>query len=289
MSLGNALHAGYSIAQSVWNDESNQDQRLRRMAMGLGWQCWKRMVRRPLNRKLFNGAQFRAYPDCSCSSATWYFRLPNLRQINFLRQEARRGTLVDVGANVGLVSLLLSDEFDYALLFEPNPLAAARARENIQLNNLPFQVHEVALSDTIGTVRFEDRGGVHTCNRTVSSFTTDSPTIAVPSSTMDRFLAQHPSVPKPITVVKIDVEGHENAVLRGMQDLLREQRPTVMFEYLQRTNLPETLNIFASLDYCVLSLSDRGRMLPAGLSTPPLQDLFGVPRERAASLSELPV
>jgi FkbM family methyltransferase len=250
--------------------------------MAAGWQGWKRVVRTPLKLTLFNGTRFKAYPDCSCSSAACYFRLPNFRPIEVLRQEARRGTLVDVGANVGLMTMLLADVFKYGLLFEPNPLAAARARENIQLNNLPFQVHEVALSDRSGTVRFEDRGGVHTCNRTVSDFATDSRTITVPSTTMDEFLAQRPPLEKPITVIKIDVEGHENAVLRGMGGLLRAQRPTVMFEYLQRTNLQETLQILGTVDYRVFSFSEKGRMISATLQTPPLQDLIAVPAERAS-------
>lgn len=284
MSFSNPARSFYAIAASVWNDESNRDERLRRALMAAGWQGWKRVVRTPLKVKLFNGVRFKAYPDCSCSSAACYFRLPNLQQIDLLRQEARRGTLVDVGANVGLMSMLLSDAFEYGLLFEPNPLAAARARENIQLNNLGFEVHEVALSDRIGDVQFEDRGGVHTCNRTVSDFATDSRTITVPSSTLDQFLAQRPPLEKPITVVKIDVEGHENAVLRGMGDLLRSQRPTVMFEYLQRTNLQETLKIFAAVDYSVLSFSGKGRMVSATLHTPPLQDLIAIPCERTSSL-----
>lgn len=284
MSFRNPARDFYSIAASVWNDESNRDQRLRRAFMAARWQGWKRVVRTPLNVTLFNGVRFKAYPDCSCSSAAYYFRVPNVRQIDLLRQEARRGTLVDVGANVGLMSMLLADVFEYGLLFEPNPLAAARARENVQLNNLPFQVHEVALSDWVGSVRFEDRGGVHTCNRTVSDFATDSRTIMVPSSTLDQFLAQRPPLKKPITVIKIDVEGHENAVLRGMGGLLQSQRPTVLFEYLQRTNLEETLKIFSAVEYSVLSFSGKGRMVSATLHTPPLQDLIAVPRERASSL-----
>ena len=159
MSFSESAREVRSIAASVWNDESNSDQRLRRILMAAGWQTWKRVVRKPLRMTLSNGALFRAYPECSCSSAACYFRIPSFHQISVLRQEARRGTLVDIGANVGLISMLLADAFDVGLLFEPNPIAAARARENIELNNLLFEVHEMALSDSVGQVEFEDRVG----------------------------------------------------------------------------------------------------------------------------------
>ena len=55
-----------------------------------------------------------------------------------------------MGANVGLVSMLLADKIQHALLFEPNPIAAARARENVRLNHLNYEVHELALSDQNG-------------------------------------------------------------------------------------------------------------------------------------------
>ena len=86
------------------------------------------------------------------------------------------GILIDVGANVGLVTLLLADKVQHALLFEPNPIAAQRARENPALNRLNFEVHDLALSDKTGTVGFEDEGGVSTCNRTVSGFSSSVPT-----------------------------------------------------------------------------------------------------------------
>jgi predicted RNA methylase len=38
-----------------------------------------------------------------------------------LAQASERRTFVDVGANVGLVSLLVADKVEHAILFEPNP------------------------------------------------------------------------------------------------------------------------------------------------------------------------
>ncbi len=262
----------------IWHEESNRKQRVRRLFLFLGWQFWKRVVKTTIVVKLFNGLRFRAYPDCQASSGVMYTRVPDSRDILFLRAHIREGTLIDVGANVGLVTLLLADKVQHALLFEPNPIAAQRARENLALNRLNFEVHELALSDTTGAVEFEDEGGVSTCNRTVSGFSTSAPTRKVRCIQLDEFLAQQP-LRFPITAVKIDVEGHENQVLAGMMKCLSHSRPRlVMFEYLQRTNLRETLRLFATAGYTVLQLTSRGVEI-AGADVPPLQDLFACPDE----------
>ena len=147
---------------SIWHEESNRRQRVTRLFLLLGWQFWKRAVRSSVVVTLFNGLKFRAYPVCYASSAVMYARIPDSRGILYLRAHIHEGTLIDIGANVGLVTLLLADQVQHALLFEPNPIAAERAQENLALNHLKFEVHESALSDRTGTVEFEDEGGVST-------------------------------------------------------------------------------------------------------------------------------
>jgi len=270
------------VVGSVWLDESNRHVRLRRLFMAGGWQVWKRLVRTPVVVPLFNGFRFRAYPDCHVSSAALYSRIPNFRCLSFLRKHIEKGTFIDIGANVGLISLLLADKIQHAILFEPNPVAAARARENLALNHLGFEVHELALSDQAGVVELENAGGVDSCNRTVAGFTTSAPTISVQRDTLDGFMAEHGALPAPISAVKIDVEGHENSVLRGMLGFLETHRPRlVMFEYLQRTNIVETLELFSGVGYRVMEL-EAGAAVWATPQVSPLQDLFAFPEDLAA-------
>jgi FkbM family methyltransferase len=269
-------------AGAIWHDESNRNQRLRSLARAAGWQVWKRTVRCPLTTKLFNGLQFRVYPDCTISSSTFYSRIPYSRNLQFLRSQINGGTLIDIGANVGLISILLADKVQHALLFEPNTVAAARARENIVLNQLPFEVHEIALSDRNGTVSLENLGGASPCNRVVSEGATNAPVTTVACIRLDDFLEQHATLPAPVTAIKIDVEGHENSVLRGMTGVLTNQRPRViMFEYLQRTDLRETFEIFSGCGYQVMFLASSGKLEQADLNVTPLQDLFACPEESA--------
>jgi FkbM family methyltransferase len=266
---------------NLWNEDSNRGERIWRLCTFVGWQLWKRIVRKPIPVTLFNGKQFIAYPDCQVSSGVLYTRIPNSRNILFLRKHLSGGTLIDVGANVGSVSLLLADMIEDAILFEPNPVAAARARENLARNQLGFKVYEFALSDTNGEIRFECNGAVDAVGHVVvSAAKHQTESSVVQCITFDEFLRQHGDPELPVSLVKIDVEGHENWVLRGMQKFFAEKRPPlVMFEYLQRTNLEETLKFFEGVGYQVFELGANGPVI-ATSRVEPLQDLFACPLER---------
>jgi len=273
----------YPIAH-LWDEESNRGQRTRRLCAFVGWQLWKRIVRKPITVSLFNGKPFRAYPDCQVSSGVLYTRIPNSRNILFVRKLLSGGTLIDVGANVGSVGLLLADTIENAILFEPNPVAAARARENLARNQLGFKVYEIALSDISGEIRFESNGGVDVGGHVVNSPGNRTAARVVQCTTFDEFLRQQGDPEFPVSLVKIDVEGHENSVLRGMRQFLADKRPPlVMFEYLQRTNLEETLRFFAEVGYQVFELGANGPVA-ATSRVEPLQDLFACPLERTPAI-----
>jgi FkbM family methyltransferase len=183
------------------------------------------------------------------------------------------------------VSLLLADTIEDAILFEPNPVAAARARENLARNQLGFKVYEFALSDSNGEIRFECHGAVDSGGHVlVNAPSSQTATRVVQCIKFDEFLRQHGDPDFPVSLVKIDVEGHENSVLRGMQQFFVQKRPPlVMFEYLQRTNLEETLSFFAGVGYQVFELGAKGPVAVMS-RVEPLQDLFACPLERMAAI-----
>ena len=269
------------VAGYIWRADSNRGQRVRRLLWFAAWQMWKRIVGLPIILTVFNGYRFVLYPDSSVAAGFVYNRVPDGAEIAIFRDHLhlRNGGLLDIGANVGSFTIQLADHLQHAILFEPNPLAAARARENLAINGLTFPVYEVALSEVSGEVKMEDRGGVDPCNRTVAGFTSSAPTRTVASLTLDEFFSANPEWSQRITVVKIDVEGHENSVLRGMTGFLREARPPlVMFEYLERTNLVETRRILAEVGYQILELK-QGRLTVADGEVRSLQNLFARPLE----------
>ncbi|WP_192918656.1 FkbM family methyltransferase [Salinigranum salinum] len=132
------------------------------------------------------------------------------------------GTVVyDVGANVGFYACLLGRIAAEVHAFEPNPHAAADLRRNVASNGLDtVSVHETAVSDASGRRYLTGRGSPNG-----RSEISETPTgLAVQSVTLDELETEPPDV------VKIDVEGHERAVLEGMGRLLESHQPAIFCE-----------------------------------------------------------
>ncbi|MEL6877076.1 MAG: FkbM family methyltransferase [Pseudomonadota bacterium] len=137
------------------------------------------------------------------------------------------GTYVDVGANVGnhaaYLGKLLGAERMH--LFEPNPDAFRLLEVNIALNNLTSvtQLYRLALSDAAGEAAM-----VHMTNNLGAARIApegDGEGAMVSLARGDDVLGG-----ERVDFIKIDVEGHELAVLRGLERVLREQSPTLFVE-----------------------------------------------------------
>jgi FkbM family methyltransferase len=126
-------------------------------------------------------------------------------------------TVVDGGANVGYYTLLLSQcvgPSGQVFAFEPDPKNFEYLLGNLRANRCTnVQVLQAALSDRAGTSafatdRFRAEGHLVTSSRPPAG------TIEVKMIRLDEFLAEH-AVPS-VHLVKLDVEGGEVRVLRGM-------------------------------------------------------------------------
>jgi FkbM family methyltransferase len=139
----------------------------------------------------------------------------------------------DIGANLGFFSVLLArlaGPTGSVYAFEPVPQNVALIERNARLNQMAtVKVQNVAVSNKDGSSELllaRHVGGA------VLEEAGTPPDLAgrltVRTATLDK-LVEDKEVPPP-TFVKIDVEGAELAVLRGMQRVLRESRPTVVLE-----------------------------------------------------------
>ncbi|MBV8777617.1 MAG: FkbM family methyltransferase [Alphaproteobacteria bacterium] len=136
------------------------------------------------------------------------------------------GVAIDIGANLGEWAVPLAravGRAGHVLCCEPNPEVAAALRKTLAINNLAqARVLPVAVSrsDGAGHLRIDahDSG---------QSRLADSG-ISVALRTLDAVVAE--SALKRVDLLKIDVEGHEAAVLDGAARTLRELRPAVIFE-----------------------------------------------------------
>lgn len=67
------------------------------------------------------------------------------------------GTVLDVGANIGLSTILLARRFAKVIAYEPSPVNVGFLRENLAANGITnVTVEPVAVSNEAGTLRFHE-------------------------------------------------------------------------------------------------------------------------------------
>lgn len=143
------------------------------------------------------------------------------------------GVFYDIGANVGFFSVIgarLVGEKGSVIAFEPVPENAAAVRHNCELNGFSqVQVWEAAVSDSSGAGELQL---AHFSGGASLAIVAPPPdmkgTLRVKLVTIDELVA-HKQIAPP-SLVKIDVEGAEIHVLRGMQSTIESYRPIIFLE-----------------------------------------------------------
>lgn len=177
------------------------------------------------------------------------------------REIARRLQLgdvfYDVGANIGFFSLIagrLVGEKGCVCAFEPHPQNAATVRDNAKLNGLTnVRVFEVAVGqesrrDELIVTDWDGGGALST-----SDLKPTKPIHRIPVQVvrLDEFIATA-RLPQP-TFVKIDVEGLEMEVIRGMTETIARCKPVLLYE-IDDGDKDEFQRRWAELDASVSNL-----------------------------------
>lgn len=148
------------------------------------------------------------------------------------------GVAVDVGANIGVFSLIAAQRVGPAgkvIAFEPHPLAFQRLARNIAQNHFQKVIVPVqaAVSAVAGVLSFDpDSITVHNSVDSAGSTTVRAVTLDA-----DPNVAQLAH----IDLLKIDVEGHEAAVLAGAQHTLMRTTHVVV-EYQTSVNREQVIS-----------------------------------------------
>jgi FkbM family methyltransferase len=140
---------------------------------------------------------------------------------------------IDVGANVGVHTVRLAKlvgNRGEVIAIEPDEELAHRARRNILLNELSnVRVINAAASDKPDGQMLLYRPDAHDTNRARASLVQHSyltgVAATVPVATIDEICSG------PVALIKIDVEGHEAAVVAGAATTIGRHSPSIIFEY----------------------------------------------------------
>jgi FkbM family methyltransferase len=164
-----------------------------------------------------------------------YFWGANDRKITWLCQHLLRpgDTMLDIGANYGSVGISAARSVGAAgrvHCFEPQPQLAQAIRLSARRNGLSnVTVHEVALSDRDGTCDFSVPRGHSGRGSLCSAQNAEGQRLRVTVRHAGDYLRNLDLCA--VRLIKLDVESHEEAVLRGTVDLMRAIRPfAIVFE-----------------------------------------------------------
>lgn len=179
-----------------------------------------------------------------------------------------RDVALDIGANRGYYAYHLARLFRKVEVFEPNPSVLS----SLEAWGAPnVQVHTVALSSSSGAmdlfvpvVNGVRQTGWASFDRDNLPDAPDFEVIRVPVLPLDTYDL------RPVSFIKMDVEGHEPEVLAGAARTIEENRPVVLIE-VKGKNRVRVFEFFAARGYAAYRASG-GRLVPLPEPSAPGQE-----------------
>jgi len=163
-----------------------------------------------------------------------YFDLKEDSSLPFLEYSPlKKGTFIDIGANIGQTSLNLSKKLGTiphtVLAFEPFPFTFNKLETNIGLNSFnSIKIFNVALGNEKKTIEMEmsclTNSGGYKISPKNSSF--KDQLVQVDQEKLDDYY----SLEDLINFIKIDVEGYEMEVLKGAEQIIKKHKPVLVIE-----------------------------------------------------------
>jgi len=169
----------------------------------------------------------------------------------------RRRVCLDIGGNVGNHSLAFGQAFSTVHTFEPNPEVLAQLRHNVSLNSaMDICVHPIGLGNEDGEIPFYN---IRNGNLGLGTFSPveqyDQPLVRIGEAKIRRGddVVRELEI-GPVDAVKIDVQGLEPEVLRGLAKTLARDLPVVWLE------------VAAGTQSCMARLTDLEALFPYPIS-----------------------
>jgi FkbM family methyltransferase len=189
------------------------------------------LTRNPIRTKTINGITYeldlREVIDSSLYfTSTYEVKIDRL----FEKYVTPGSTVIDIGANIGLHTLrsaLLAGEKGKVIAIEPSTWAIKKLQKNVSLNQSlrnRIVIRQVALGDVEQTSVSMNLQSSYRLNGR-NAITTESVNIASLDTIGDSQGVAN------ISIIKIDVDGHELAILRGGLSLISKNLPTLIVEF----------------------------------------------------------
>lgn len=193
----------------------------------------------------FFGLKYKGNLSCYLDWVVYFYGAYEKQEFFMLRdlvQHKENPIFIDIGANVGQHSLFMSQYCKQVHAFEPYEPVRMLLEEKIKHNSVNnIFVHNVGIGERKDELDFFAPKGA---NKGTGSFVSSH---AIGNNEYigklkvvngDNYFAKMGL--KKIDLIKIDVEGFEKSVLKGLADTLHKCRPTVVMEFSDTTKLSFT-------------------------------------------------
>ena len=199
------------VMRRVLSHPLNRGKRTAAFLRVLRWQLAARLLpEAQFSLPYINDSRLLVTRGMTDATGNFYCGLHEQDEMGFALHVLRPGDVfVDIGANVGSYTVLAARLGARVVAIEPIPATFDRLVANVRLNGLESSVtaHRLGLSDRNGTLRFTTDHG--TINHVMAA-TENRAGVDIEVATLDSILAGFSPA-----LIKIDVEGHELAVLNG--------------------------------------------------------------------------
>ena len=201
----------------ILNHPLNRPHRVAAMKRFVNWQFGSRMVPGAVLIDWVDDAKMMIRPGDHGLTGNIYCGLQEFEDMSYLLNVTTPEDLfIDVGANAGAYSILACKARGAkGHCYEPVPSTFETLKSNLNVNDLAEQVKamNVGIADKEGTLRFHS--DLNCENRVLAEGENPSNSIDVPVHSLDSLLeGLNP------TILKVDVEGFEGAVVEGADSVL---------------------------------------------------------------------
>ncbi len=200
----------------------------------------------------------------------WYFwgylgyEPEGVQAICRLIDQRHYSTIIEVGANIGLYSLLMAAAAQkhspsaVVFTFEPFATVYEALQRNIRRNpKLSVKAHQMAVCETTGqvTLHIPEDPRAKTNASLVKGLFRQAGAVDVPSITLDAF-ADSQKLSK-VDFVKLDCEGAEPSVLAGAKAIIHRDSPDILIEVLPECER-QLQQFFEGQDYRFYHVTPQG-------------------------------
>lgn len=185
----------------------------------------------------------------------------------FMDSIKKDGIILDIGANIGIMTYHLSKTFNKSKIFafEPVPQnynTLDRVIKKYKLDNV--KVFKVALGNEEGEVEMvmpvennvRMQGLSHVVHESITEFN-EGIKVKTPLKMLDR-IPELANAEVPVTGIKIDVENFEYFVLEGGREMIAKHRPVIYSELWENENRERCFDLVRELRYDIKIVNGSG-------------------------------